>query len=956
MSNNSGQAKQIRPPTTLRRLSLGFLVGAPALALIATGSLNGAVPQAAAEPAPQGNPLSAADAYINYAAPNVEESVTKNVALTGNEDANRKKLKAQLDQADAVDQKFAGGYPRTARALAKTEQRAIKEKRSPSQFKKAPKTQTAKLLTILVEYDEDVSYDWSGVYVPKSTSDRTCVPAENVPAGPTHNNIPNPAKYKKQLNAVDNNSFWVPDFSSKHYNDMLFTEKGLTKRVRKDLKGPDGKKGIDISGYTMRNMYEEMSKSAYTVRGEATPWIKLDNSEAYYAADTCTKNDEGEWEAGAMQDMDGYPGSGGPAQMAKDSVNKLAQTDPDFPWADYDLEDQGDIDGDGNLYEPDGVIDHVVIVHAGKDKSGGGGAEGTYAIWAHSSAVAGGAMIGDTGLKLSNYIVQPEDSGVGVFAHEYGHDLGLPDLYDVSGQGESDVDFWDLMSSGSHTGPVFQSMPTHMGIWDKWVLGWANLGTVAPGGKTKNHRVGQTSRTPRGTLDGVKIDLPNKVVKLAEPHSGDAMWWSGNDGSWQDNTLTRSIDLPNGSDLKGWMWNNYIIEKDWDFGFVEASPDGGQTWVQLKVYSEDGTEVSTKDDYPDPNGNLATFGGLKHGLTGSSNGWRHDYVDLTPWAGQSVQLRLRATSDAAFQERGWFADDFSINVNGKAVFTDDVENGANGWTTKRGTFVDGETLGSGWVIDSGTQIKAQYYLAEWRNFDGFDKGLKYAYDTTYSGYGPWKVERIKYNAPGMLLWYRDTTYGEANSVATTTYDLPSVGSKGGLLIVDSHFDPVRRTGQAATKDTSTLKNMPSRVQSSNAAFGHGTYSFKECLAQLPDEDWGNEYCTRVGRQRAVSYFTDAKGWYPGIEAREIDGQTKFFFRDVDASTVLPNRDAAPYSVRVVDSRGRALPELYGTDLGLGYPLGNGNPTQPYGVKVEVLKSQKKNQVGKIRITPANATP
>ena len=54
---------------------------------------------------------------------------------------------------------------------------------------------------------------------------------------------------------------------------------------------------------------------------------------------------------------------------------------------------------------------------------------------------------------MSNYIVQPEDSGVGVFAHEYGHDLGLPDLYDTSGDGDSDVDFWDLMASGSHCGP-----------------------------------------------------------------------------------------------------------------------------------------------------------------------------------------------------------------------------------------------------------------------------------------------------------------------------------------------------------------------------------------------------------------------------------------------------------------------------------------------------------------------
>ena len=60
---------------------------------------------------------------------------------------------------------------------------------------------------------------------------------------------------------------WVPDFSPDHYNKMLYTKTGITERVRTDLTGPDGQPGIDISGYTMHNMYEEMSKGAYTVDG-----------------------------------------------------------------------------------------------------------------------------------------------------------------------------------------------------------------------------------------------------------------------------------------------------------------------------------------------------------------------------------------------------------------------------------------------------------------------------------------------------------------------------------------------------------------------------------------------------------------------------------------------------------------------------------------------------------------
>ena len=233
-----------------------------------------------------------------------------------------------------------------------------------------------------------------------------------------------------------------------------------------------------------------------------------------------------------------------------------------------------------------------MLVHAGKDKSGGGGAEGTYAIWAHSSAIAKGYKVPGKDVSVSNYIVQPEDSGVGVFAHEYGHDLGLPDLYDTASGGESDVNFWDLMSSGSHSGPIFQSMPTHMGIWDKWVLGWADPKVFNQGDDTETIKLGQTSRTPLGSKDGAIVHLPDKTVQIGEPHGGSGhMWWSDNDQDWADNNITRDVSVPTpaGADkVKFWMWNDYVMEEDWDFGFVEVSDDGGQTWNEQVVRTEVG--------------------------------------------------------------------------------------------------------------------------------------------------------------------------------------------------------------------------------------------------------------------------------------------------------------------------------------------------------------------------------
>jgi immune inhibitor A len=266
-----------------------------------------------------------------------------------------------------------------------------------------------------------------------------------------------------------------------------------------------------------------------------------------------------------------------------------------------------------------------------------------------------------------------------------------------------------------------------------------------------------------------------------------------------------------------------------------------------------------------------------------------------------------------------------------------------------GTWVD--TTGAGWVLDTGTSSQAQYYLVEWRNYDGFDKGLKYAYDTTYQKLGEggaWKVEKIRYNAPGALVWYRDTSYGSANHVLNNLTSLPSEGAKGGLLIVDSHFDPLRRTGAAAALDPTTLKNLPSRPQSSNAAFNLvGSYSFKECLT---DDAITVEKCNTHPAQGAVTTFTDDRGWYPGFELRD-DG--RLFYRDADASTVVPSRGNAPYSTRFVDSAGNPLKQYYGYDIGAITKMGSGNPADDgvgYGTVIKVAKALQGDMAAQIRVT------
>ena len=180
---------------------------------------------------------------------------------------------------------------------------------------------------------------------------------------------------------------WVPDFSPEHYNKMLYTKRASPSGSAPTCTGPDGKPGIDISGYTMKNMYEEMSKGAYTVDGAGDPVGHGAALRGVVRRRPLLPGRDGVWVAGASRPCSGHPDNplgAGPARRSTRST-RSPRRDPNFPWADYDIEDQGDRDGDGNFYEPDGVIDHLVLVHAGEDKSGGGGAEGAYAIWAHSS-------------------------------------------------------------------------------------------------------------------------------------------------------------------------------------------------------------------------------------------------------------------------------------------------------------------------------------------------------------------------------------------------------------------------------------------------------------------------------------------------------------------------------------------------------------------------------------------
>jgi immune inhibitor A len=528
-----------------------------------------------------------------------------------------------------------------------------------------------------------------------------------------------------------------------------------------------------------------------------------------------------------------------------------------------------------------------------------------------------------------------------VFAHEFGHDLGLPDLYDNFSGGQTDVDFWDLMSSGSHSGPLFQSMPAHMGAWSKYVLGWTDPKVVRVGDGRQAAALGAAAHPLPGTHDSVRVDLPPETVRIGTPHSGSGMWYSGQDQQWADTAIVRDLAVPAGArDAKLWMWNDYVIEQDWDFGFVEVSADNGATWSQLPVYDESGALVSTPPGYPDPNRNLAEFR-KSDALTGSSGGWRHDRVDLTPYAGRTVKVRLSLMTDAAFMERGWFADDFSLVADGETVWSDDVEQGDAGWTPVLGTSTI--TRGGGWSRTSGTVEREQYYLLEWRTPTGFDEGLRYAYTTVRAAGEGAEVARVPYNVPGLLVWLRDAEY-ENNGVRFGLDNPPSHGPKGQVLLVDAHVDPMRWSGEAGahyTNPRNPLKNIENRAQSSNAAFSPDpTRPFRACHSQ-------GKWCQDFPALGGVAEFGDARGWAAGAEY--LDGRPVDRF--TDGGTVVPARE--PYSTRVVKPDGSPDTAHYGVPYG-GSVLGTGDPgpQRAYGVEVRVVRPFADNRGALVDVTAA----
>jgi M6 family metalloprotease-like protein len=183
----------------------------------------------------------------------------------------------------------------------------------------------------------------------------------------------------------------------------------------------------------LNDYIDEVSYGLVQVAGDTTPWLTLSHDRDFYV-----------------------DGTAFPTDPKFDLVQEaIALADPVVDYSNYD---------------------GVTIIHAGQ------GQELSHDWHDYWSSEWWNFNLGPyDGVHITRASVSPEESlpgdpaFVGVLAHEFGHDLGLPDLYDVTYSGVEYVGHWGLMGKGSWNGPMdLGDEPSHMMGWCKAELGWVN--------------------------------------------------------------------------------------------------------------------------------------------------------------------------------------------------------------------------------------------------------------------------------------------------------------------------------------------------------------------------------------------------------------------------------------------------------------------------------------------------
>ena len=694
-----------------------------------------------------------------------------------------------------------------------------------------------RIFTVLVEFGDkqyETATDKRFIGPPPdgSTTDVT---------GPLHNEIAPPNR------SIDNSTLWQEDYDRAHYEDMYFNR--------------------------MKEYYETQSSGRYTIDGDVTEWVKVPYNEALYGRNYCLsitcassraliRDALAVWVDSKLNPADGS------AAWNMQQVNDYLAT--------FDIEDRYDADGDKNFNEPDHVIDHFQIVHAGGDEAAGDPHQGTDAIWSHRSAAVlqnGSPLPGKPATRVGtntgafspeplnpnpvpgnpvpsnptdywvyDYTVQPENGGLGVFAHEFGHDLGLPDLYDTSGNtggAENNTGFWTLMSSGANVGDGgpdgIGDNPTDLGAFEKLILGWYDetadgqgpFYAEVPFGETRDIALGPNTPVSKKP-SALVMPLPPHERNLGTPASGDWQFWSGS-GADFETTMTKQVTVSGATPISAKV--RFQIEEDWDYAYLEATTNG-TTWTPLDTNLSRDTDPNEQND-----GN---------GITGTTN---EAWVDLTATVpAGTTAVRFRYWTDPFTNGQGLYVDD--VTLGGTVIGT--AETATEGWTFE-GHGTGGPNTPN--PVPSFSRQKAtvegtlydHFYIAEYRQHDGYDASLKTAYNFGFTGAAgkPDWVETHPY-MEGLLVTYWDLQYDDNN-----VGDHPGHGE---LLPVDAH-------PQFSHWQDGTL--MRNRILSYDSTFG-----LSPTMALTLHKEG---VAASIASKPAVRLFDDTQQWWFPTDEHTVAG-------------------------------------------------------------------------------------
>jgi len=295
---------------------------------------------------------------------------------------------------------------------------------------------------------------------------------------------------------------------------------------------------------SLRDYYTEVSYGKFTISKDSdiSQWVRAPNDYSYYIGDS----------------FGIYPGNY-PNNVQGIVIAACSLADPFIDFSNYDQ------DGDG-------IVDAIFIVHAGP------GAEETgniHYVWSHqwqlsnTSSGCPGPYHTDEGVDIDQYSMEPERfetvTGritVGVFAHEFGHVLGLPDLYDRD-HSTYGIGWFGIMAAGSWGDANGQGLPgeypTHFCVWSKYQLGF-----VSP------------------------VEIGRHGISKLEHE------WVANAA---DNAVAyRLLDDPNGPD---WDWSGgtgeyFLVENRFCTGFDKSLPGDGL----LILHCDDSQNHNDNEDHP----------------------------------------------------------------------------------------------------------------------------------------------------------------------------------------------------------------------------------------------------------------------------------------------------------------------------------------------------------------------